>query len=261
MRILFIKLLAVLLAAPVGAAQPPAVEILAGVEKAESFGSLYGEMKQIITTTSGGQRTLVLRSWALASNEKQLAEYLHPADIKGQRILMTDFGDNIWMFNPETRRTRKLGSHMRKRKVMGSDFTYEDQATGRMNERYHAKVLRSEKEDGLDCWVLELIPKPGGPSYGKIVTWIRQSDFVLIRSDYYREKEDAKPFKRLTNRDVRKVLEAGAGKAAVERYMPFEMTMTNLEDGTNTRNIITKIQLGTQMPESLFEARNLEKAR
>ena len=35
------------------------------------------EMKQVITTTGGQKRSLVLRSWALRSNELQLAEYLH----------------------------------------------------------------------------------------------------------------------------------------------------------------------------------------
>ena len=91
--------------------------ILKKVDEAEGFHSNYGEMKQIITTSSGKERTLVIRAWAVDNGDKQLAEYLSPPDIKGQRILMTDDGDNIWMYNPETRRTRKLGSHMRKRKV------------------------------------------------------------------------------------------------------------------------------------------------
>jgi outer membrane lipoprotein-sorting protein len=183
------------------------------------------------------------------NGEKQLFEYLSPADIRGQRILMTNDGDDIWMFNPETRRTRKLGSHMKKRKVMGSDFTYEDQSGGKLVEKYRGRVIRQERVDGNDCYVLELIPTPKGPSYPKVVIWIGKRDFLTRRVDFY-QSNDPNPFKRLICEDIRK---------AGHKLYPHSMTMTNLEDRTETINIVTQIQFGVDIPKSIFESRNLSR--
>ncbi|MFC1610994.1 outer membrane lipoprotein-sorting protein [Myxococcota bacterium] len=223
--------------------------ILAKCDGAEGFENNFAEMRQIITTTGGEKRTLVLRAWAVNNGEKQLAEYLTPADIKGQKILMTDFGDNIWMFNPVTRRTRKLGSHMRKKKVMGSDFTYEDQAGGRISQKYTGDVRGTEQMSGVPAWVVELEPTPEGPSYDKIVAWIGKADYMIRRVDYYQDG-DSQPFKRLIAEDIRTV----GGKR-----VPFKMTMTNLEDRTETVNEIVSIRFDAKVPASIFESRNLEK--
>jgi outer membrane lipoprotein-sorting protein len=231
------------------AAAPSAKEILTACDRAEGFDSYFAEMKQIITTSSGEKRTLMFRGWAVRDSDSQLAEYLAPADIKGQKILMTEHGDNIWMFNPVTRRTRKLGSHMRKKKVMGSDFTYEDQAGGRMGEKYRGKVLRSEEISGDSAWVLELVPTPDGPSYDKIVAWIAKEDSVVRRIDYYRDG-DTEPFKRLLATDIRSV---------GDKRVAFVMTMTHLEDRTETVTVISRIRFGVDLPASIFESRNLEK--
>jgi outer membrane lipoprotein-sorting protein len=223
--------------------------ILKKTDEVEGFTSNYSEVQQIITTSSGQKRTLVVRGWAVNNGKKQLSEYLAPPDIKGQKILMTEDGDNIWMFNPETRRTRKLGSHMRKKKVMGSDFTYEDQAGGTISEKYTGTVLREEEQGGALCYVMELKPTPKGPSYDKIVAWIGKEDFITRRVDYYQNGE-SEPFKRLVLEDIRPV---------GEKIVAHKMTMTNLEDTTETVNIITRIQFGADIPDSIFESRNLER--
>ncbi len=246
---MFVVLLAVLFM-PCGVwAAPDAASILKKSDALESFDSYYVEMQQIITTSSGQRRTMVMRGWAVNTGDKQLSEYLSPADIKGQRMLMTDDGDNIWMYNPETRRTRKLGSHMKKRKVMGSDFTYEDQSAGKMSEKYTGTVAGEEQQGGVGCWVLDLKPTDLGPSYDKIKVWVGKDDHILRRIDYF-EEGGQKPFKRLIMEEIKKV---GA------KTVPYKMTMTNLFDKTETISLITRIQFGAKTPMSIFESRNLEK--
>jgi outer membrane lipoprotein-sorting protein len=229
--------------------QESAGPILEKSDVAEGYASEFAEMQQIITTSGGQKRTLVIRAWAVHNGEKQLSEYLAPADIEGQKILMTEDGDNIWMFNPETRRTRKLGSHMKKRKMMGSDFTYEDQAGGKFSEKFSGVVLGEEQQGGIDCSVLDLKPTPKGPSYGKIIAYIGKEDFITRRVDYFREGE-SEPFKRLILEDVRQV---------GEKRVAHKMTMTNLADRTETVNLLDKVQFGVELPDSIFESRNLEK--
>ncbi len=223
--------------------------LLEKCDVAEGYGSQYAEFRQIITTTSGQKRTLTIRGWAVDNGDKQLSEYLDPADIKGQKILMTDDGDNIWMFNPETRRTRKLGSHMKKKKVMGSDFTYEDQAGGKLIEKFVGVVLREEEQGGVDCHVLELEPTPKGPSYRKILAYIGKTDYITRRVDYF-QNDETEPFKRLVMEDIHPV---------GDKIVAHKMTMTNLQDRTETVNFVDRIQFGVEIPDSVFESRNLER--
>ncbi len=248
-RMLLPGLLVLLVMTVTGGAVPSASAILVRADRAEGFDSMYSEMNQYITTTSGSRRKLVMRMWAVNNGQKQLAEYTYPPEIKGQKILMTDFGDNIWMYNAETRRTRKLGSHMKRRRVMGTDFTYEDQAGGRYTIKYDPRYLRSESMDGTECYVLELKPTPEGPSYRKLVAWVGTSDYLTRRVDFYDEGESS-PHKRLIMSDIR---QAGSKKVA------HRMVMTNLVDDTKTVNELTRVNLGVSIPSSVFESRNLER--
>jgi len=229
--------------------QPTAKSILKKNDAAEGFRSNYSEAKQIITTSGGSKRTLVMRGWSINNGDRQLSEYLSPSDIKGQKILMTEDGDNIWMFNPETRRTRKLGSHMKKKKVMGSDFTYEDQSGGKQSEKYNGKVIKTENQGGVDCHVLDLKPTPKGPSYSRVKVWVGKKDYITRRVDFYQDGESA-PFKRMISSEISR-----EGK----KIVAHRITMTNLEDNTKTIMVIKKIKFGVKIPASIFQARNLQK--
>jgi outer membrane lipoprotein-sorting protein len=233
-----------------------AARIMQGNDTAEGFKSAYMHFFQTIVTSSGAERTLEVRAWIVDSGDKQLAEYLTPADIKGQKILMTEDGDNIWMFNAETRRTRKLGSHMKKRKVMGSDFTYEDQSGGKMSEKYDGVLIGEELVDGENCYMLDLIPTPEGPSYSKVRAWISKQDLVARRLDYYQDSS-AIPFKRLLMSDIRKVEYTADGQTET-KIVPFKMVMTNLEDRTKTVNVTDEIQFGVDIPDTVFNPHNLD---
>lgn len=237
------------LAAITTAALPTAHSILKKADVAEGYRSSYSEVQQTITTSGGSKRTLAIRAWAVNNGEKQLSLYLSPADVKGQKILQTKDGDNIWMYNPETRRTRKLGSHMKKKKVMGSDFTYEDQAGGKLSEKYRGHVTGTAKIGGADCYVINLKPTRKGPSYGKVTAWVGKEDYVTRRIDYF-EKGANRPFKRLTMKDIRRV-----GR----KLVAHRLTMTNLEDRTSTIMVIRKIRFDVRIPGRIFLSRNLQK--
>lgn len=226
-----------------------AKDILNKSDEKESYDYMYAETEQIIATSSGSKRTLVIRNWATENGREQLSEYLEPADIRGQKILMTDDGDNIWMFNAETKRTRKLGSHMKKKKVMGSDFTYEDQAGGKMSEKYTPKLLKEEALDGAPCYLLELVPTANGPSYAKVLAWIGKEDFLIRRVDFYNEG-DSSAFKKMVLSDFR---QAGS------RMTPFKIVMTGIKDRSETVTLIKSVVYDQKIPQSVFDPRELEK--
>ncbi len=233
--------------APLFAAEN-ASAVLKKVDRAEGYTSSYSEVEQIITTSSGSKRKLIIRSWAVNKGDKQLSLYLAPSDVKGQKILMTDDGNNIWMFNSETRRTRKLGSHMKRKKVMGSDFTYEDQAGGKISEKYRGVIKDEEECDGVKCYVLELIPTPKGPGYKKIIAWVGKEDYLTRRIDYYEKSMPDRPYKRLLCSDIRR---AGG------KLTSFKVVMKSLLDTTETVMNIRKVRFDVKIPGKVFLPGNL----
>ncbi len=224
-------------------------QILKRIDEVEHYRKVTMETRQVITTSDGDKRTLKMTSWAVNTGEKQLSVYTYPKRVKGVKMLMLNDGDDIWSYSPRTRRTRHLASHAKKKKVMGSDFTYEDMGGGKMSEKYSGIVLREEQYEGIDCFVLELKPTSKGPSYDKIIAWVGKADFVSRKIDFF-EDDGRKPFKTLYLRNVKKIS---------NHTVPMEMLMKNHEDGGETLNETQKIDFDTSVSKQVFDSKRLDR--
>jgi len=223
-------------------------EILAKVDEAETVKSSKGILRQTITTTGGSKRILVMESYSKDGKDKQLTKYIKPARVKGEAILMLNDGDDIWYYSPRTDRVRKIASHAKKKKVMGSDFTYEDMGSGKLAEQYTGRLLGEVKEAKEKCYYLELIPTSDGPSYSKIQIWVGKSDFLTRRIDYWDKGE--KPYKRLIVSEIKEI----DGRLTAMKYR-----MKNLREGSETLMEILEIEYDVDLPDTMFTERNLKR--
>ncbi len=208
-----------------------------------------GIMKQTIETTSGQLRTFEYETFAGNKGENQLMRYRAPGRVKGNAMLMTDFSDNIWMFNKRTNRVRKLASHAKKQKFEGSDFTYEDMGSGdSWRADYSPKIAGSDKLDGEKCWLLEMAAVNEDLSYSKMVIWARSGDFFPVRIDYY--DENSAFTKSLLLEDIRNI----------EGFLtPFKMTMKNHLEKTQTVMEYVEVTYDITFEKNFFSERNLKK--
>jgi outer membrane lipoprotein-sorting protein len=225
-------------------------QILEKADEITKTKSSKGTMETIIVTTGGSKRTLVSEAWSKDGTDKQLTRYIKPARVKGESMLMLNDGDDIWYYSPRTDRVRKIASHAKKKKVMGSDFSYEDMASGSMSTKYTGKLLGLAKEAKKKCYHLELIPTEDGPSYTKIQAWVDKENFVMMRVDYWDDKKGDKPFKRLVLSDVKEI----------SGYLtPMHYVMKNLKEGSETVMNMLEIEYDLELKDSLFTERNLKK--
>lgn len=208
-----------------------------------------GIMKQTIETTSGQLRTFEYETFAGNKGENQLMRYRAPGRVKGNAMLMTDFSDNIWMYNKRTNRVRKLASHAKKQKFEGSDFTYEDMGSGdSWRADYIPKITGSEKIEGEKCWLLEMTPKTEDLSYSKMVIWSRTGDLFPVRIDYY--DENGIFAKSLLMEDIRNI----------EGILtPFKMIMKNHLEKTQTLMEYVEVTYDITFEKNFFSERNLKK--
>ncbi|MFQ6617426.1 MAG: outer membrane lipoprotein-sorting protein [Fidelibacterota bacterium] len=206
-------------------------------------------MKQIIITTSGKERTFVYESFSKNRGEKNLIRYISPRRVKGQAFLMLNYSDDIWSYFPRTERVRKLASHAKRQKIMGSDFTYEDMGSGEAFKKYYNSLRLEDKSlKGVDCYIIQLTPREGEDiSYSKIVAWIRKTDFFPLRIDYY---EEDKLLKKLILSDIDIIEGVPTARS---------MTMYNVQDNTKTIMEVVEVSYNVELPDEMFTERGLKR--
>ena len=230
-------------------AEPDAMQLLIGMEDIMIPEASQATTVQTIETSSGGTRDFTYIAYSGDSGQSSLMRYLSPAKAKNEAYLMLNNADDIWMYFSRTRRIRKMASHARKKKIMGSDVTYEDIGGGkRYRLEYNPQRLPDEEYQKQVCYVLELTPKPDeGASYERLVFYLRQADFYPLRIDYYEDKEELLKTLYLDNIQI------------VEgRPTAMSMTMHNKRDDTKTIMVTKEITFDVTYEKDFFTERNLK---
>ena len=67
---------------------------------------------------------------------------------------------------------------------MGSEFSYEDIASTKP-EKYTYKYIREDEHQGSKAWIIERYPKDPNSGYTKIISWVDQSNFQVVKQEYF----------------------------------------------------------------------------
>jgi len=215
-------------------------EIIRRIDETERVASSEAALKQIITTSGGKKRNLEMRAYAKDQNDKQLMVYTGPSRVKGDKILLLNDGEEVWFYTPKTDRVRHLASHAKRQKVQGSDFSYEDLASGSIEEDYTYTLLGEEKIEGRNCYKFELIPTESGPHYSKLIYWGDKERFLTMQVDYYEEGE---LLKRLKCYDIKRI---------EGHWYQMKLVMTNLKEGGETVMETTEIKFDIDLDDKIF---------
>lgn len=172
-----------------------------------------------------------------------------PKDVRGMGFLIQDYveadtPDDLWLYLPATRQTRRLSTRDQHDAFMGSDLTFGDMGQRALDEDEH--LLLGEGDClGKRCWVVESIPKEREPFYQKRVFWISKDDWLTLRIDYYDMKGE--PLK-LQTIAWQKVGELFAWKSSeVRNFQTEHRTVLEISD----------LALNVGLPDSLFTRRQL----
>jgi len=243
MKTVFFVILFLLLQFNALSAQQPvtASEILERVDEVQWAETSRSTVEKTIVSALGDERSFTIVTYAIGGNEKQLMRYTEPAKVRGSAFLMLNDGDDIWFHTPRTGRTRKIATHMRRHRAMGSDFSYEDMAGRNWIRDFEATLLGEESERGRICYHLKLVPTPEGPAYSKMLLWVDKEDFIPLRIDYY--DEDEKLLKRLLMNKIEEI---------EGRMTPMEITMENLQEGGKTIIEVIEIEFDIPLDEEMF---------
>ena len=211
--------------------------------------SSIGSMKMTVVRPSWS-REVSMKSWSMG-DEYYLILITDPVKDKGQTFLKRE--TDMWNWMPSISKMIKIPPSMMSQSWMGSDFTNDDLV--KMNSyvnQYTHKIIGEEVVESLNCYKLELIPKPDAPVvWGKVLAWISKEEFYQLKLEFY--DEDNVLINRQESSDIRQFS---------DRKLPAKMVMTPIDDpGNQTIIEITENDFNVDIKESFFSQQNMKKIR
>jgi hypothetical protein len=219
--------------------------------------SMIQEVRMVSVDRTGFERVLEAELYWLRDPEDGLSDvrltFDSPPDLRGVSVLLleNESRNDMFAYLPELGKTRRITADMVRGKVMGTDFTYEDfeQLQG-MLESLESRRLEDDVVDGRSVFVTESRPNVGS-EYSRIVSKADQETCVPLAVELFEHGHDG-PAKRLTA-DPNAVKEETCG------FMPREVEMKDLRQGTSTTITVEKLEAGVPIARSEFSIPKIER--
>jgi hypothetical protein len=219
------------------------------------------EASMVLINDKGQQRerrnTSVVALQSNGIDSKFAVRFSTPADIRGTAFLQvehSDGDDDLWIYLPALKKSRRLVASNKKDSFVGSDFSYGDVSLPKVAKYKHA-LQRSEAMDGVDCFVIESLPGDdtvkANSGYSKKITWVRSDNFVEAKVEYYDLAGRLLKTQRITKPQA---VDPKNG-----RWFPLSREMTNHQTGHRTTLNVLKLDTNVPTPDEMFTTRYIER--
>lgn len=201
--------------------------------------------------------TMATKLYDGGKTEKRIFRFASPADVKGTGVLVFDYdtkSDDVWIFIPSLRKTRRIVSSQRSQSFMGSEFSYGDLNIPTLDE-FDYTLVKEESANGEDCYVIDATPKDKATAesegYSKKTAWVSKKKFAIVKAVYY--DLSGKVLKELNSTDIKLI------DPKNNRYRAMRMEMTNKQNGRKSVFESEKIALAPDTKDEFFTPRYLER--
>ena len=188
--------------------------------------------------------------------EKRIIKFLSPADVKGTGILIFDYpekSDDMWIYLPALRKTRRIVSKEKSKSFMGSEFSNANMTAPGL-EDFSYSIVGEEEMDGKACFKIESIPVDtkfeDQYGYSKSLSWVDKNNYLVYRIEYF--DFDGELFKTISNREFKKLDELKGS------YMVTNMYAQNHSNKRSPEMIMNRVEI-TSANSSYFTVAYLEK--
>ena len=213
--------------------------------------------KMVLTAKNGAVTERVMDQYSKKDpkgNNRAVIVFQDPASVKGTRFLTienTGKDNDQWIYLPSLKKVRRIAASEGSGSFMGTDFSYDDiSSADRDADLDNHKLLREEKFQNKDCYVIESIPKDNTYQYSKMIQWVDKESFVTYRIELYDKKG--------TQVKLLEILEL---KEVQGRLAATVTRMTTLAAGTSTSLNVGTLKYDDPIPEGVFTTNYLETGR
>ena len=189
--------------------------------------------------------------------EKNLIRFLSPADVKGTGLLTFDYeeqNDDLWLYIPALRKTRRIVSNEKSKSFMGSEFSYSDITPPPLDD-FQYNAIGNDNANGENCQKIEIIPNSkkimDENGFSKKIVYIANSNNVMRKAVYYDSND------RLCKE--MNVLEIKEIDTVNHKYAPIYMVIENKLNGRKSVIAVDKINFNPDISDESFTPRFLER--
>lgn len=156
-----------------------AQEIVGKVDEIRSPQTDYIISVEVISFSSERQPNSASYEVMIKGRDKTIVKTLLPEVERGRILLMRD--RDLWAFFPEVAKPLRLSLQER---LIG-EVANGDIARVNFSGDYNAKLLRIEKIEGKDYYVLELTAKSEEVTYSRAILWAEKEKFWPLKADFF----------------------------------------------------------------------------
>ena len=203
------------------------------------------KMELIDSNNSVDER--MIEEWAKDPGDKTgaaLIVFRQPASVKDTRFLQIvnkDRANDKWIYMPALRTTRRIASSDGAKSFMGTDASYDDLETRKIDEDTH-ELLGTETVGSYTCHKVESAPVNAKSSqYLKRISYIDKETAIPVKVEMY-DKKGA----------LLKVLEIEKLEKQGAYWIPMQGKMTNVQTNHTTRITILKLELDKPINDKMF---------
>lgn len=241
--------------------RPDAATIMERNFMASKVTGIRMEATMVLINARGQQRerrtTSLVALQANGVDSKFAVTFSTPADIRGTAFLQvehSDGDDDLWIYLPALKKSRRLVASNKKDSFVGSDFSYGDVSLPKV-AKYRHTLQRMELMDGVECYVVESLPGDdtvkANSGYSRKITWVRSDNYVETKVEYYDLAGRLLKTQRITRPQ--------AVDAAKGRWFPLSREMTNHQTGHRTTLNVLKLDTNVPTPDEMFTTRSIER--
>lgn len=182
-------------------------------------------------------------------NNQRVLRFLAPADIKGTVTLLneqTGQDDDMWIYLPSLKKTRRLVSDNKRDSFVGSDLTFGD-LIGHKPSEWTSTLQKEETLDNKPVYLIESLPKDESvkthTGYSKRLLWIDKQSHVTLKTDYW--DEAGQLLKTIQVSDVRLVDSEHAKlqfmDLQAENHQSHHKTQLHIDDYKVNQNLVNDL--------------------
>ncbi len=175
------------------------------MEKSDALSEPQTAMSKLLMMVHKGTRVeekeFTLQTKKYPSDEdKTLIAFIRPTQIKLLTHSHKGADDDQWL-RLSSGRIKRIASSDKGKPFVNSHFYYQD-LTSRDIDEYEYELVGEAEAVGEACYTVQGIKIKGEKVYDKLIFYVRQSDYYVVRIDFYKE---GKFHKFLENYQVKKI--------------------------------------------------------
>ena len=226
------------------------LQVIENVYNRPTGDDMTADLTMTLVNSSGMQRVRKIKQFIrdFGPVEKKIMFFTAPADVKNTSFMSWSYDDenkddDQWIYLPALKKVKRISSDSKSDYFMGSDFTYDDLGDRKPSADTH-KIIREEKLNGEDCYVVESVPKDEDYIYSKTITWVIKGKWIGLKKEFYDE-----------DGELLKILNVSKYQDIKGIWIITHTEMDNVQKNHKTVMALDNVKINTGIPKSKFTER------